>query len=127
MWSDTIWVSRLELACCGASGEGQEEDDPAGVAQLSSALVADLMGARGPDGDQWPIPYLLPFSTDGNGLGRPMGLECLAELCAHGIAHDPALWLAWKRGILPLELFSRKRMAHWLEPLGIDFRSKPEA
>jgi len=25
-------------------------------------LLADLVGARGPDGDQWPIPYLLPFS-----------------------------------------------------------------
>jgi inner membrane protein len=25
-------------------------------------LIADLVGARGPDGDQWPIPYLLPFS-----------------------------------------------------------------
>src|SRR5262245_19680544 len=25
-------------------------------------LFADLLGARGPDGDQWPIPYLLPFS-----------------------------------------------------------------
>src|SRR5262245_52621313 len=25
-------------------------------------LLADLAGARGPDGDQWPIPYLLPFS-----------------------------------------------------------------
>src|SRR4051812_1148994 len=23
-------------------------------------LMADLVGARGPDGDQWPIPYLLP-------------------------------------------------------------------
>ena len=25
-------------------------------------LLADLVGARGPDGDQWPIPYMLPFS-----------------------------------------------------------------
>src|SRR5258708_18246415 len=25
-------------------------------------LLADVVGARGPDGDQWPIPYLLPFS-----------------------------------------------------------------
>src|ERR1051325_6405018 len=26
-------------------------------------LLADLVGARGPDGFQWPIPYLLPFSS----------------------------------------------------------------
>ena len=25
-------------------------------------LLCDLIGARGPDGYQWPIPYLLPFS-----------------------------------------------------------------
>jgi inner membrane protein len=26
-------------------------------------LLCDLLGARGPDGDQWPIPYLKPFSN----------------------------------------------------------------
>jgi len=25
-------------------------------------LLGDLAGARGPDGHQWPVPYLLPFS-----------------------------------------------------------------
>ena len=25
-------------------------------------LLEDLLGSRGPDGDQWPIPYLAPFS-----------------------------------------------------------------
>jgi len=27
-------------------------------------LLADLVGARGPDGEQWPIPYLLPFMKE---------------------------------------------------------------
>ena len=26
-------------------------------------LLCDLLGARGPDGYSWPIPYLLPFSN----------------------------------------------------------------
>jgi hypothetical protein len=26
-------------------------------------LVEDLLGSRGPDGEQWPIPYLAPFSS----------------------------------------------------------------
>jgi hypothetical protein len=26
-------------------------------------LLCDLLGARGPDGYQWPIPYLKPFSS----------------------------------------------------------------
>lgn len=25
-------------------------------------IIGDIVGARGPDGYQWPIPYLLPFS-----------------------------------------------------------------
>ena len=25
-------------------------------------LLGDILGSRGPDGDPWPIPYLLPFS-----------------------------------------------------------------
>jgi hypothetical protein len=27
-------------------------------------LVCDLIDSRGPDGYQWPIPYLLPFSNE---------------------------------------------------------------
>lgn len=26
-------------------------------------ILADIVGSRGPDGYQWPIPYLLPFSN----------------------------------------------------------------
>ena len=29
-------------------------------------LLSDLVGSRGPDGYQWPIPYLKPFSNDAN-------------------------------------------------------------
>jgi hypothetical protein len=39
-------------------------------------LLEDLVGSRGPDGYQWPIPYLAPFSE------------------------------AWQRGRSPLELIS---------------------
>ncbi len=27
-------------------------------------LLGDLIGARGPDGSQWPIPYFLPFAGE---------------------------------------------------------------
>ena len=29
-------------------------------------LLSDLLGSRGPDGYQWPIPYLEPFSSNFN-------------------------------------------------------------
>ena len=45
-------------------------------------LLCDLIGARGPDGDQWPIPYLKPFSNSVQArLARPVGAQRLAELC----------------------------------------------
>ena len=45
-------------------------------------LLGDLIGARGPEGHQWPIPYFLHafLKRLGMDLGRPMGAECLAEL-----------------------------------------------
>lgn len=27
-------------------------------------LLCDVIGAKGPDGEQWPIPYLTPFSSE---------------------------------------------------------------
>ena len=43
---------------------GKQKSKAALLAFLSFHLhlLGDLIGARGPDGDQWPIPYLLPFS-----------------------------------------------------------------
>ena len=72
-------------------------------------LFEDLLGSRGPDGDQWPIPYLAPFSSalqlSWRGEWRlnawpnvviTMGLLIIS------------LWLAWRRGFSPLEMVSAK-------------------
>jgi inner membrane protein len=72
-------------------------------------LLADLVGARGPDGDQWPIPYLLPFSKklqltwSGQwALNAWPNIVITAALIAVAIA------LARRRGFSPLEIFSPK-------------------
>ena len=81
-------------------------------------LVEDLAGSRGPDGYQWPIPYLKPFSSR-------------LELSWHGqwalnswpnIALTVALllvtfWLAWARGFSPLEMVSEKADAIFVAAL----------
>ena len=72
-------------------------------------LVGDLVGARGPDGDQWPIPYLLPFSQslELTWSGQwalnawPNILITLVLLCT-------TLELARRRGFSPMEMFSTK-------------------
>lgn len=68
-------------------------------------LLGDLVGARGPDGDQWPIPYFLPVAGgpswvwDGQwaiNAWPNLGIT-LALLAVSGV-------LAWRRGFSFLEL-----------------------
>ena len=59
-------------------------------------LLADLAGSMGPDGYQWPIPYLLPFSDAWPNFAITFA-ACLIMF-----------YIAWKRGITPLEIFSEK-------------------
>lgn len=72
-------------------------------------LLADLVGARGPDGYLWPIPYLLPFSDawewtwDGSwALNAPPNVALTVVLLAL------AMRWAWARGHSPVELFSKR-------------------
>jgi hypothetical protein len=72
-------------------------------------LVGDLIGARGPDGHQWPIPYLSPFADSLRltwsgqwALNAWPNMVITAALLLH------ALVLARKRGFSLVELFSAK-------------------
>ncbi len=72
-------------------------------------LLGDLVGSRGPDGYQWPIPYFFPFSTDwvftwGGQWELNAWPNILLTLGVLGIT----LYLSWKRGHSPLEMISRK-------------------
>jgi inner membrane protein len=71
-------------------------------------LFEDLLGSRGPDGDQWPIPYLSPFSDRLHLVWQhqwalnawPNFLITLALL-------STTIYLACQRGFSPVELISR--------------------
>jgi inner membrane protein len=72
-------------------------------------LIADLVGARGPDGDQWPIPYLLPFSNHWQlTWSGQWALNAWPNFFITGTLIAISLVLAWQRGFSPLEMFSRK-------------------
>ncbi len=72
-------------------------------------LLGDLLGSRGPNGEQWEIFYLWPFSraaawrTDWQWElnAWPNFVVTLAALLL-------AFYLAWRRGFSPLELVSRR-------------------
>lgn len=70
-------------------------------------LLFDLAGSRGSDGDQWPIPYLLPFSNawqlSWSGQWR---LSSWQNSTLTGVLMAVIVWAAWRYGRSPLGLFS---------------------
>ena len=72
-------------------------------------LLGDLVGARGPDGDQWPIPYLSPFSRDWQLVwDGQWALNAWPNFVITGVLLILAFYLAWRRAFSPLELVSSR-------------------
>lgn len=98
----------VTVACCVFA---TQRSKVAALAFLSFHLhlLEDLLGSRGPDGYQWPIPYLTPFS-------RAMQLSWRGQWALNAwpnMAITVALllvtfYLAWSRGYSPLEMFSTR-------------------
>ncbi len=86
-------------------------------------LLCDLAGARGPDGDQWPIPYLLPFS---NSLqltwSGQWALNAWPNFVITGVLLVATLWIAWKYGSSPVELASKQWNQKLIEVVRTRFR-----
>ncbi len=70
-------------------------------------LFCDLIGARGPDGDPWPIPYWLPFSHGGAWTwSGQWALNAWPNVLITFAALVFVFVFAWKTGSSPLQLFS---------------------
>ena len=70
-------------------------------------LLGDIVGARGPDGYQWPIPYLLPFSKAWQITWQGQwAINAWPNFVVTGIVLMITFYLAWKRGYSPLEMVS---------------------
>ncbi len=72
-------------------------------------LLGDLIGSRGPEGYQWPIPYLLPFSNAWQWTWQGQwALNAWPNMLITAVAVGTSFYLAWKSGFSPLELVSSK-------------------
>lgn len=71
--------------------------------------LCDIIGSRGPDGYQWPIPYLQPFSDKWR-LAVPWQWELNAwqNVLITAALLAVTLYYAWKRGYSPAGLFSER-------------------
>jgi inner membrane protein len=89
-------------------------------------LLADLVGARGPDGDQWPIPYLLPFSNRMQlTWSGQWALNAWPNIVITAVLIGIAVILARQRGFSPIEMFSAKADAAFVRALRNRFPLKP--
>lgn len=81
-------------------------------------LLGDLVGARGPDGDQWPIPYLLPFSNTWQlSWDGQWELNAWPNFLITGVALLLTFFLAWARGFSPVEMLSPRADAAFINSL----------
>jgi hypothetical protein len=71
-------------------------------------LFEDVLGSRGPDGYQWPIAYLHPFSSLQFTWRGQWALNAWPNVAVTIALLLVTFWLAWRRGFSPLEMISTK-------------------
>lgn len=72
-------------------------------------LLGDLVGSRGPDDYQWPIPYLLPFSDHWQLTWQGQWtLNAWPNILFTVLLLGITFYLAWKLGYSPLEMVSKR-------------------
>ena len=72
-------------------------------------LFCDLIGSRGPEGYQWPIPYLYPYLNDLElAWSGQWALNAWPNIVFTIILMTFTVYLAWKRGFSPLEIVSKR-------------------
>ena len=72
-------------------------------------LLGDIVGACRPEGHQWPIPYLLPFSRQWQWMWPGQwALNAWPNFLITFVLLAVTFYLAWRRGFSPLEMFSQK-------------------
>lgn len=89
-------------------------------------LLGDIVGARGPDGYQWPIPYLAPFNRELllTWSGQ-WPLNGWPNLVLTAILIGLTIHLARLRGYSPLEMISRNVDETFINTLRRRFPLKP--
>jgi inner membrane protein len=85
-------------------------------------LLCDLVGSRGPDGYQWPIPYWYPFSTQPQFTwSGQWALNAWPNILLTVVLLLTTFVLAWRRGYSPLSLISARADRVFIDTLHARF------
>lgn len=91
-------------------------------------LLEDLLGSRGPEGYQWPIPYFMPFSRACELSWRyQWALKAWPNFAITILLVMLTFYLAWLRGFSPLEMVSLRADAAFVAALRERFPFRPVA
>jgi inner membrane protein len=81
-------------------------------------LLEDVLGSRGPEDYQWPIPYFMPFSRACELSWRGQwALNAWPNFVITIALLLMTFYLAWSRGFSPLEMVSTKADAAFVAAL----------
>jgi len=81
-------------------------------------LLCDLLGSKGPDGYQWPIPYLFPFSDAWQWTWvYQWQLNAWPNFAITIFTILLILFFSWKNGLSPLEIVSLKANRSFVDAL----------
>jgi inner membrane protein len=81
-------------------------------------LLGDLVGSRGPDDYQWPIPYLFPFSDRWQlTWAGQWELNAWPNFLITALLLAATIYIAWKKGCSPLEMVSKRADAAFVSIL----------
>jgi hypothetical protein len=80
-------------------------------------LLCDLVGSRGPDGNQWPIPYLYPFSDWEWTWDGQWALNAWPNFVITGIVLMITFYWARQKGHSPIEMVSATADKAFVETL----------
>ena len=91
-------------------------------------LLGDIVGARGPDGYDWPIPYFAPFNREFElAWSGQWALNAWPNFVITGILLALTFRIAWKRGYSPVGLISERADSRFVQTLRNRFGTPPDA
>ena len=104
-----LGAALLVAAVCFAVARRRWRTAALALVSFHLHLLGDIVGAKGPEGYGWPVPYLLPFSDKWQLVwSQQWPLNGWQNFLISGVLLAATFYLAWLRGYSPLEMVSTK-------------------